>query len=210
MNYKLIAYAGDFVSYLLSRLPTNIVETINQVILFGSVSRGEENKTSDMDIFIDFSNYSSKIEAQINLAKEEFYQSVLFKKYWDLMGIRNEISLTMGKIEEWTELKRSIIANGITLYGKYLGKNENEPFSLFILTQSKTRNKNISIWRKLYGYKQKINKKVYVHEGMISQFNGRKLGSGLFVVPNIHAPKIINLLKNSGLKYQIQQIWQEK
>ena len=64
MKYKLIAYAADFVSFLLERLgETDIV--INQIILFGSVSRAEAQKDSDVDIYSSGSNVfiKKKIEA---------------------------------------------------------------------------------------------------------------------------------------------------
>src|SRR3990167_7304033 len=51
MNSKLISYAMDFSSFLIQKIKEK--EKIRNIILFGSVSRDEANKKSDIDIFID-------------------------------------------------------------------------------------------------------------------------------------------------------------
>ena len=48
MNYKLIAYAEDFISFLLEKLNKES-DKIKQIILFGSVARDEDSKNSDID-----------------------------------------------------------------------------------------------------------------------------------------------------------------
>src|SRR3989339_2234231 len=142
MNYKLIAFAQDFCSYLLQNLGG---EKIKQIILFGSVSRGEENKNSDIDLFIDV--IEEKIESNILTIKDEFYNSAKFKKYWSLLGIKNEINCTIGKLEKWGELKRSIGSNGIILFGKYKEKaEEGEGYSLIKVFPTANRNHNVLIW----------------------------------------------------------------
>ncbi len=47
---ELIAYASDFVSYLLSKFKEG---EINRVILHGSIARGDFDEESDIDLFID-------------------------------------------------------------------------------------------------------------------------------------------------------------
>ncbi len=89
MNYKLIAYAQDFASFLLETLDKES-NKINQIILFGSVARGEDTKKSDVDLFIDANE--NKLEEKINQIKEEFYGSVKVRKYWNLLGIKNKIN----------------------------------------------------------------------------------------------------------------------
>src|SRR3989344_3593094 len=128
MNYKLIAYAEDFASFLLQTL-NNETNKVKQIILFGSLARGEATKESDIDIFVDI--LDEKLELKIKDIIEKFYTSIKVKKYWGLLAINNEISCTIGKLEEWDNLKKSILANGIVLFGKYQENTKTQPYYLF-------------------------------------------------------------------------------
>ena len=200
MNYKLIAYSQDFVSFLLEKLNKE-GNKIKQIILFGSITRGESSKESDVDIFIEI--LDNNLKDKINEIKEKFYDSIKVKKYWNLLGINNEINCSIGKLKEWKDLQRSLIANGIILYGKYKGELKTKPYYLFIVSPGKNRNKNISIWRKLYGYTQKIRKKEYIKKGLIKEYEGKKLANGVFMIPSEHTQKIISFLKTNKFKHEI-------
>ena len=78
---KLIAYSYDFVSFLLEK--TRYLDKINSIILFGSVAREEAGKNSDVDIFMDIISKDKKIENEIKKIKENFYDSIKYKKYWN-------------------------------------------------------------------------------------------------------------------------------
>ena len=207
MNYKLIGYAQDFVSFLLEHLDKD-GDKIKQIILFGSIARDEVSKESDIDLFIDV--IDKKLEKRIDKIKEEFYESVKVKKYWSLLGVDNEINCSIGKLEEWTSLKRSLVANGIFLFGKYKEAIETQPYYLFTVTPGKNRNKNISVWRKLYGYVQKIGKKRYIKKGLVKEYAGRKLAKGVFIIPAEHSQKIISFLQKNKFKHEIIPFWQER
>ncbi len=206
MNYKLIAYSQDFSSFLMEKLGEKS-DNVVQIILFGSVARGEAEKDSDVDLFIE--TIDSTLEERINEIKEKFYSSVKVKKYWELLEVKNEFHLTIGKIKEWDDLKRSLIANGITLYGKYHGAPKLQHFYLFLVNPGTKRSKNVSIWRSLYGYKQRVGNKIYEKEGLVKQYNGRKLARGVFIIPSEHASKLISFLKKNKFTYKIIQSWQE-
>lgn len=205
MNYKLIGYAIDFASFLLEKLKD--AEKMKSVILFGSVARGDNEKNSDIDLFIEC---NEKLGNKINDLKEKFYESIKVKKYWELLDVKNEINLHIGKLEGWGDLKRSIIANGIILYGKYLEKIEGKQSYLFIVSPGKNRNKNMSIWRELYGYKQKVGKKSYIKEGLVKEYGGKKLALGVFIIPVEHAQKINLFLRKKKFKFQIIPFWTDK
>ncbi len=200
MNYKLIAYASDFVSFLLQELGKD-AEKITQIMLFGSVARGEEGKQSDIDIFVDVSD--QRIEKSIIRIKDQFFQSVKVTKYWLLLGVQREFHCLVGKLKEWDELERSIMANGIVLYGKYLGKMGTKPFFLFVVTPGKSRKKNVATWRKLYGYTQRVGRKVYEQKGLIRQYDGKKFGKGVFIIPIEHAQKIRSYLHKEKFTVEI-------
>lgn len=207
MNYKLIAYAQDFASFLLETLNEKS-DKITNIILFGSAARGEADKKSDIDLFID-GQIDNKLEDKINQIKEQFYESVKIKKYWHFLGIKNKINLSIGKLKKWGDLQRSVIANGIVLYGKYSGEPKLKSYYLFIISPGKDRNKNIIVWRKLYGYIQKIGKKKYIQKGIISEYTGKKLAKGVFIIPLEHAQKLIFFLRKAKFKAEIFPIWKE-
>ncbi|MEK6935211.1 MAG: nucleotidyltransferase domain-containing protein [Nanoarchaeota archaeon] len=204
MNYKLISYAQDFASFLMQNLKE--ADKIKKIILFGSVARGEEGKDSDIDIFIEI---EEKQEQEINKIKEKFYESIKFKKYWELFGIKNEINLSIGNLKNWGDLNRSIISNGIVLFGKYTDKVKTKPYVLFSISPGKDRNKNISVWRELYGYTQKVGKKEYVKEGLIKEYQGEKLANGVVIIPIDNSNKLSNFLKNNKFKFKIIPFWME-
>ena len=109
---KLISLAQSFVAFLIESVD------IDQAILFGSVANNEFDEESDIDIFID---KEKKNEKKIDNALFLFEKSDTYQKYV-ITGIKNKISLKIGKLDKWPSLKRSIISNGIMLYGKYKEK----------------------------------------------------------------------------------------
>ncbi len=211
MNYKLIAYAQDFTSFLLENL-NNKSDKVENIILFGSVSRGEENKKSDIDIFIDIIDDSieNDLEKEINKIKDKFYDSIKIKKYWLLLGIKNEINCIVGKLNDWEDIHRSIISNGIVLYGKYKKDTSNLPYVLFSIESTGERKKDISLWRRLYGYKQKIGKKEYIKQGLINEFKGEKIARGVIIIPIEHATKTQKFLKENKMPFKMIEFWSEK
>ncbi len=107
---NLIAYAADFVSFLLD---SDIFKRINRIILFGSVARGNFDEESDIDLFIDT---KEGIEKEVRSILHLFQDSEIQKK-WNLKGLENDLSLKIGDLNKW-KLKRDITSDGIILYGK--------------------------------------------------------------------------------------------
>src|SRR3989344_3785390 len=159
---ELIAYAMDCASYLISK-----IEDINKIILHGSISRGDFDEDSDIDLFIDTNNKNAK--NKIEKILENYYKTNKFKE-WELKSIKNPFSLLVGKLdsEEWKSLKRAIMNIGIILYGKYKSNAEKiNQYALFSFENIKPDKKRISIFRKLFGFKMK-NKK---YAGLVEKIN---------------------------------------
>lgn len=200
-NYKLITYTIDFISFLIQNLGTN---KINSIYLFGSVSRGEATKESDVDLFIETN--SKEVEKKLEDIKYDFFNSSKFKNYWSLFDIKNDFSFSVGSLDNWPDLKRSIISDGLVLFSKYKEKFSGEIYVIFKINLKRKRNENVKIWRKLYGYKQKIGKKVYISKGYINELGGNKLTNGLFVIPIEKANIMTNNLKSHKIDYKLIQI----
>jgi predicted nucleotidyltransferase len=196
---EFIAYAMDFVSYLLSKS-----ESINRIILFGSVARGDFDEDSDIDIFVDSDEKKEKI---IKVILEDYYKT---KKYneWKLKGIDNEISMIIGSLEseEWKDLKRSIMNNGIILFGKYKGEAERiNHYTLFSFENIKPNKKRITIFRKLFGFKR--GKKEY--PGLIKKINAVKVGKGCLIVPIEKVNELKDFFISKKVSVKLYDLWSD-
>ena len=82
---EMIAYAQAFVSFILPKIDAK------EIILFGSVARGEADKNSDIDLFFDVDKDENKIKEIIKEELNKFYKSKIAES-WFLRGIKNNIN----------------------------------------------------------------------------------------------------------------------
>lgn len=199
----LISFASNFISYLFQ--DENVAKKISKIILFGSVASGEFDDKSDIDLFIDTSLPANYFQKRLEL----YNKSEDAEKY-RLQGIKNEISLKVGKLKEWASLRRAIISNGLTFFGKYeeLPKDTKQ-HALFTLSSKGKRSEDVKLWRKLYGYTQKVGQKEYTSNGLVIEYGGKKLAPALFIVPIETSGEITTFLKKNKVNYNIIEIWGE-
>lgn len=199
---ELVAYSASFVSLLLEE---EITKDIDTIILFGSVARGNFDEESDIDLFVDT---KKDLEKEVLKTLALFKKSSIYKK-WELKGIKNEISIKVGEIKKW-ELKRDVLSDSIILYGKYKEMPENIEYYLLIRPSFKKFNKSkqVKIWRKLYGYKQKVGKKIYSTPGLIENSKGKRLENGL-IVPMKDKKVVIEFLNKMKVEYTVNEIWSD-
>jgi len=173
---ELISYALDFVSFYVQN--SKNVESIKSIILFGSVARKEETKDSDIDLFIDIIKDGQKIEKEAKKILEKFYDSIKYKNYWKLLGVKNEFSIIVDKLEDW-KLKDSMLGSALTLYSPYSPRLDNG------------KNKSIVYWENIKNNSHRVmlNKKIfgfnhYKHHylGLIEKYQGIKLGANVILV----------------------------
>jgi hypothetical protein len=97
------------------------------------------------------------------------------------------------------------------LYGKY---NEMpEKMNYYLLINMDVRkfkpSKQMSIWRKLYGYRQKIGAKLYVGKGLVERLGGRKLGKAMVLIPMENRREIISFLNKNKISYTVNELWSD-
>ena len=201
----LIGYAESFVSFLLKNRELKKYP-IKDIILFGSVARGDFDKTSDIDIFIDMES-KEDIKELNDLIKKiliKFYKSQFYSVF-ALNGVRNEIKVKVGILDEWRS-KRSIISDGIILYGKYkYMPSKTNQYTLIAFSPIKDITKRNRVIRKLIGRKEKKYKK----EGLLGKFGGKQLSQRVVIIPTQHANNILDLFSKEKIDYQIFDIWHE-
>ncbi len=196
-NKDKIAYAEQYVSFILYNVEPHFYENIKEIILFGSVARGEATARSDIDIFINIFKENKKLVEKIERLTEKFYNTEFFK-LWKLLGVENDIKIIVGILDEW-DLKSSIIANGLVLYGKYQqGIKEGEPQVILYWDKIKPESKRVLLSKKLYGYSYK-NKR---YEGLFALTKAIKLSSNCILVPLTAFNPIIKIFKELKISYK--------
>jgi len=196
---KELSYAIDFVSFLLERMDKSIIE---KIILFGSVARDEADQNSDIDLFIEIINQKN-IEESIEKIKKEFFSSIRFNNYWKLKGIENPIKIIAGKLNNWKDIKNSIISNGILLYGKYESTPSNIVHkTIFSWEKIKPESKRVLLFKRIFGYKRERKE----YDGLISKYKGEKLGKGTIIVPEKHALVFMKLFRKMKVTVKIRKI----
>lgn len=197
----LIGYASYFVSYLLTNLKGS--ENMERIVLFGSAAKGDADKESDVDIFIEVKKKTGKFEKAVQEAEQGFYQSreaALFKA----RGINNRFSIKVGMLKEWKELYRGIASTGIVLYGSYEAKELPSGVKHFVIVFWNGVGKNRGAFlNKLYGFK--IRNKHY--EGLIEKYDGKKIGKSCVMLPAQHKNELFRLLKMHEAKAQILDVF---
>ena len=193
----LIAYSIEFVSFLF-RTPAIKKNKIKGIYLFGSVARGDFDKDSDIDLFID--SDSKETKSIIEKALNKFYNSEDNKKF-QLMGIENELKPIAGNLSNW-DLKESVENDGLVLYAQSLssGLRSYEIVTMDSIKNIAQRNR---VLRHLSGRKEKH----YNDKGVIKQLGGETLNPRVFIIPSENANTILRIISKENIKYQLRKIW---
>jgi len=201
LNKELIAYSLSFVSFTLKD-----INKLKEVILFGSIARGDFSEKSDVDLF--FNVEKKDVKSTENIIKKnlvKFYKSKVYIT-WKLKGITNKLSVKVGNLDEW-KLKRSIISDGITLYGKYKESPKNIKHYLLINHKPiKDITKRNRITRKIIGRKEKN----YNKKGLLEDIKGKIMSERTIIVPIEKSKKLIDILNKEKIDYRIFEIWSDQ
>lgn len=174
---ELVSYAMDYVSFLMHEIKEK--DKIKSILLFGSVARGEANKNSDIDLFVDVFSEEKSLEKKIIKSKEDFFNSVKFKNYWKLFNVKNEINVIIGKLENW-KLKDSMLGSSIVLYEKFSPKLENGKNKTILSWEViKDNSKRVMLNKKLVGFVHKGKR----YKGLLEIYQGVKLGANVIMIP---------------------------
>lgn len=188
---ELISYASDFVSFYIQN--SKNINSVKQIILFGSVARGEATKKSDIDIFIDAVGDDKTIEKEAKKILSDFYDSVKYKNYWKLLNIKNDFSIIVGKINEW-KLKDSMLGSAFVLYSHYSPKLEGGKNKAIVFWEPLTDNsQRVMLNKKLFGFKHYGRE----YSGMIEKLGGKKLGANVVIIDIENLKPFLEALRNA-------------
>lgn len=187
--------AYSYTSYLIRQ--KNIISKINGIFLFGSVSRGDFDDDSDIDIFIDTNDESIVKKASI-ITLKTFYS--LEGKKWEYKGVKNKLSVKVGKLEEW-DLKDSVEKEGIILYSQSSPKLKK--FLLFKISTIRDSAKRVKVMRKIFGRKEKN----YSEPGLTDKYPGEKISPSAFIISSEGMHEAASLLTKEKAEFSFKEIW---
>ncbi len=198
MNRLLVSYAVDFTSFLLQSLTDQEVVHVRDIILFGSAARGTADKDSDIDIFVN--SASPALDKRIAFIANRFASSE-HARQWHLLGVDNSISCITGRLDDWKELKPSIVANGISLFSKYQSPLKGKTMVILSWDAVKPETRRVALSKKLYGFTYKKRR----YAGCCETAGARKLGSNCLSVPLETAQDILRVFRK--LKLPVKTIY---
>ena len=129
-------------------------------------------------------------------------------KEWRDNGV-SRIALKTGHLNNWPELRRSAEGSGILLFAQYAEAQRSlKQFVLFRLNfRGMSRDKKVSLWRKLYGYSQKVGRKRYEQKGLVEQLSGKKMEKGIVLIPAAASQQFTEFLSSNKVEFAAKKVW---
>lgn len=175
---------------------------ILQIILFGSVARGEDKAVSDVDIAIihDLKD-TDKLKSRIHKFQDERIQTTY---------------LSLNKLPEETELVNALTGEGILLYGHpfkvILRAKELKPKTLIVYDTSEIpKTERMKLNRALHGSisKSRYKRKEYITKttGVLKEKGIERLTKAVLLIDPKKAAKITLTLRLYNAKWREVSVW---
>lgn len=203
-NHDILGYSFFAAGYLLSGLSERELKKLKSVLLFGSVAQGNATKESDIDLFFDVEmprKSQLALRSKLNKEAENFYISSKGLEF-KMMGIDSDISIKVGKLEEWADLAQSISSHGIVLYQRYTAEPPGLRAYAIFSWESPGKAKG-ALLNRLYGYRTR--KKFY--PGLLQKAKGIKIGKGAIMVPANYSGAFEEIFEGYKLGYYRHDVW---
>lgn len=199
-------YAAAAVSHILQNLPEKWEDKVRNIVLFGSVAQDRATSDSDVDLFFDVELNKTQVadfKTLLNKIMEDFYTSNNALQY-KLEGTDNKINVIVGKLDEWEDLKRSIMSTGIVLFGHYKSvMKKTQLKQWFIISWDAPKKNRGAFLNKLYGYS--VKKKRY--PGMIKKYGCMRIGKSAVIVPSEHKNRFMEHMQKYDVNYKIIEVF---
>jgi len=192
-----------------------ITDTILEIVLYGSVARGEADSRSDIDMFVLLCRpLDGKAEDELlglarNLSEKHFYT----KGEW------NKINLVFCGPEEIRNFDNQTLMTmlgGIRLYSKFepLMTLPLAPAILFHLdlkgvseATKKRMDACLKGWTSSYASEKGMVRKRY--EGLLDRYSASRLARDVYIVPSERAHVFSEFFSGLGIKFTQTRIWLE-
>ncbi len=182
------------------------VPPVEAAVLFGSAARGEAGEESDLDLLI-VHRAGADPEAVLAPVREvEYDHKVRIGTLVADPGLQG--------VER--QLLDSILREGVVLVGAMprLDVRELDLLPVRLVTvdlRGLPHRRKMQLAREIFGYstRKRYKRKVYLHRrpGRIEAWGGRRLGRGVFLVPERHRAEVDRLLRSYGAKRLMIPMW---
>ncbi len=197
-----ISYCFDLLSFVFHNHDAGKV--IKSIYLFGSAVRGELEKSSDIDLFVECEKEDeTKVKSLLDSGIIKFTASQDFQK-WKLFHFRYPFSAQIGQMAEW-ELKLSIASEGISLYnqkGISSAANTGERKVLFILNYPKKKKGYIKVRRLIFGRDESY----YQGTGLLHKYRGQRISATVFILPKEYQGSMMDALSKEKVIFSMKEV----
>lgn len=180
------------------------LDNLECIILFGSISRNEADKRSDIDILLVFN--------------EEHPKKHLFEitqKITELKPHREIKPVVTNLVDYDEEFVQTVLREGKLLWGKIILSTTHlllKPYHLVSYQTNRLKPADkVKISRLIHGYtsKKKINGelKQYEYEGLKHKYDIHFISKGTLIIPEDAVKSFFCELKKSNVAYKDKKIW---
>ena len=175
------------------------MDKLKAIMLFGSYARGEEDKSSDIDLLI-----------VLDAKKPKKYLKEAIKR---ISGVDKEgkISPRITNLKDYDpSFFQNVLREGKLLYGSLIVDNKKlalKPYRLVNYDLSKLENsKKVRISRRVYGYTSKKGDKEYKYKGLKDEENVLVYPNSTVLIPE-DSLGFIEFLKREEVPFKEKKVW---
>ncbi len=174
---------------------------LKSIYLFGSAVRGELEKTSDIDLFVECdAGAEGKAKSLVDSGLAKFMVSKDYQK-WKLFQFIYPFSVQIGLLADW-DLKLSIVSEGIVLYSRMKIISAEERRVLFIFKYPLKKKEYLKIRRIIFGRDESY----YQGTGLLNNYKGEKISSTVFIIPKIYQTNMMDVLSKEKVAFSMKEI----
>lgn len=205
----LFSYVYDFISQIMEN--EHIFKNVRSILLFGSVARGDFDKESDVDLFIDISDVKQEVTMLALIKKEVSIFETRCEKTWYLKGIHLPLKPIAGDLQasRWDELRKETEHYGVFLFRRLEDTSsllKRQALVLFDINHLKQK-KKMALIRALYGYSSIKGVKKYKNKGILSELGGEKIEHNAVVIPFEHLKVLRSTFRKHKTRFTIKKYW---
>jgi len=194
-----ISYSLHFLSFFFAQKEAAV--KVQAVYLFGSAVRGQLEKKSDIDLFMECaSGDEQRVSQLVDAALVRFIFSKEYGK-WKLLKFTYPFSVQTGQLKKW-ELHLSITSEGILLFSRKPQGSSGQRKVLFLIRYPQAKRDYIHLKRLLFGRTEKE----YRDSGSVKEFGGEQLNSTSFLIPKEAQTKMIEVLSKEKVDFTMREM----
>ena len=194
-----LSYCFDLLSFIFQNPEAG--KKIKSIYLFGSAVRGDIQKSSDIDLFVECEQkQEEKVKSLVDSGVIKFISSQDYQK-WKLFHFTYPFSFQIGQLAEW-DLKLSIASEGLLLYSKSIMPFTGQRKVLFVMTYPTKKKEYIKIRRLIFGRDESY----YQGTGLLKAYQGEKISSNVFIISKEYQTMMMDALSKEKVIFSMKEI----